>query len=65
MGLILLTNVSQYTGPGALDALLQDGHRVACHDASFVDAAARSAFDGRRPSMRGKVRAQRPCITRS
>ncbi len=51
MGLILLTNVSQYTGPGALDALLQDGQRVACHDASFVDAAARSAFDGRHASV--------------
>jgi 3-oxoacyl-[acyl-carrier protein] reductase len=45
MSLVLLTNVSQYTGPGALAALLSDGHTVACSDASFVDAAARRAFD--------------------
>jgi hypothetical protein len=31
MALVLLTNVNQYTGPGALDALLRDGPRVACH----------------------------------
>jgi NAD(P)-dependent dehydrogenase (short-subunit alcohol dehydrogenase family) len=47
MSLVLLTNVSQYAGPGALDALVRDGHQVACHDASFVDAAVRQAFDGR------------------
>jgi len=45
MSLVLLTNVSQYTGPGALDALVREGHRVACHDASFADAAARATFD--------------------
>jgi hypothetical protein len=26
MALVILTNVSQYTGPGALDALLLDAH---------------------------------------
>jgi len=49
MPLVLLTNVSQYAGPGALDALVQEGHTVACHDASFVDADTRDAFDGRYP----------------
>jgi len=45
MGLVLLTNASQYTGPGALGALLQEGHAVACHDRSFGDAAARAEFE--------------------
>ncbi len=35
MALMLLTNVTQYTGPGALTALLRDGHTVMCHDPSF------------------------------
>lgn len=45
MSTVLLTNVAQYTGPGALDALVRAGHVVACHDASFVDHAARAAFN--------------------
>ncbi|HLY91223.1 MAG TPA: SDR family oxidoreductase [Acetobacteraceae bacterium] len=45
MSLVLLTNCSQYTGPGALAALLQDGHTVACHDVAFADAAARAGFN--------------------
>lgn len=45
MSLVLLTNVTQYAGPGALPALLGHGHRVACHDAGFADEAARTAFD--------------------
>ena len=47
MSLVLLTNVNAYSGPGALPALLQDGHTVACHDPSFADAASRAAFDER------------------
>lgn len=47
MALVILTNVTQYTGPGALAALLHDGHTIACHDASFVDGAARAALDER------------------
>jgi 3-oxoacyl-[acyl-carrier protein] reductase len=49
MTLVVLTNVTQYTGPGALGALLRDGHQVACHDASFVEAAARAAFEEAHP----------------
>jgi 3-oxoacyl-[acyl-carrier protein] reductase len=45
VSLVLLTNVNEYTGPGVLDALVRNGHRVACHDPSFVDGAARAAFD--------------------
>ena len=45
MLLVLLTNVTQYTGPGALGALVRDGHTVACHDTAFMDAAARATFD--------------------
>lgn len=45
MATILLTNVRQYTGPGALDALLGAGHLVLCQDLSFSDSAARTAFE--------------------
>jgi 3-oxoacyl-[acyl-carrier protein] reductase len=45
MALVLLTNVTQYAGPGALDGLLAERHIVACHDASFADAGRRADFD--------------------
>jgi 3-oxoacyl-[acyl-carrier protein] reductase len=45
MSLVLLTNVSQYTGPGVLEALVQDSHTVACSDPSFADPKVRAAFD--------------------
>jgi len=44
MPLILLTNVNQYTGPGALRSLVQAGHTVLCHDTAFRDASERAAF---------------------
>lgn len=47
MSLVLVTNVNQYAGPGAVEALVADGHIVACTDASFSDAEARSAYDER------------------
>jgi 3-oxoacyl-[acyl-carrier protein] reductase len=47
MSLVLLTNVSQYTGPGAVEALVGDGHTVLCSDPSFADSEAREAFDKR------------------
>ena len=46
MRTILVTNVTQYTGPGVVATLVGQGSRVVCHDASFVDAAARDAFVG-------------------
>ena len=59
MSFVLLTNVNQYTGPGALEALLQDGNTVVCHDASFADADARAAFD-RRHAAAQALAAQAP-----
>src|SRR5215475_638787 len=44
MPLVLLTNVAQYAGPGALAALLADGHTVVCHDRSFVDYDERTHY---------------------
>lgn len=44
MALVLVTNVRQYTGPGAVDALVGDGHTVVAHDASFADPATRTAY---------------------
>lgn len=49
MRTVLLTHVMQYTGPGAMDILSQQGMRVVAHDASFVDDATRSAFLQRYP----------------
>lgn len=48
MSLVLVTNATQYAGPGAVDALVQDGHAVVCTDASFADVVARAAFEDRR-----------------
>jgi 3-oxoacyl-[acyl-carrier protein] reductase len=42
---ILLTNAKDYCGPGATSALVQNGARVYCHDASFVSEEERAAFD--------------------
>ena len=49
MGTVLVTNVRQYAGPGAVAALLGDHHRVLGHDASFADGAARAAFEAAHP----------------
>jgi NAD(P)-dependent dehydrogenase (short-subunit alcohol dehydrogenase family) len=42
---ILLTNVTQYCGPGALALLVKSGAEALCHDPSFQDAAARKKFE--------------------
>jgi NAD(P)-dependent dehydrogenase (short-subunit alcohol dehydrogenase family) len=34
---VLLTNVTQYTGPGALAVMDRAGYRVVCHDPAFSD----------------------------
>lgn len=44
MHTVLVTNVAQYAGPGVVEALLRQGARVLCHDASFADSAARDTF---------------------
>jgi NAD(P)-dependent dehydrogenase (short-subunit alcohol dehydrogenase family) len=44
MRTVLLTNATQYAGPGAVEILLQQGMRVICHDPGFQDQAARTAF---------------------
>jgi 3-oxoacyl-[acyl-carrier protein] reductase len=49
MSMVLLTNVEQYAGPGALSALLAAGHQVICHDRSFIEPGDRAAFDNRSP----------------
>ena len=45
MRTVLVTNVKQYAGPGALAALLEQGNRVICHDASFAAQEARFVFE--------------------
>ena len=44
MSLVLLTNATQYAGPGALAGLRERGHQVVCHDATFVDERKRTDF---------------------
>jgi len=44
MSLVLLTNVCEYTGPGALPLLVNDGHTVVCHDRSFADLGTLAKF---------------------
>lgn len=47
----LVTNVHQYAGPGAVEALLDDGMIVVGHDATFGEASARDAFVGQRETV--------------
>ena len=49
MSLVLLTNVLEYTGPGALRFLVDDGHTVVCHDRSFSDCGKRAKFAEQNP----------------
>lgn len=44
MRTILVTNVTQYAGPGVVEALIRQGSRVVCHDASFREPAACNDF---------------------
>ena len=51
MRTVLVTNVTQYAGPGVVETLIQQGSRVICHDASFIDAAACDTFRRTRPGV--------------
>lgn len=59
MRTVLVTHATQYTGPGAVSALIAAGCGVFCHDASFVTAAARVAFAAEYPGATC-LRAQDP-----
>lgn len=50
MRTVLVTNVTQYAGPGSVLALLQQGMRVVCHDPSFATIDARADFEARNAS---------------
>lgn len=49
MRTVLATNVTQYAGPGAIQALLQQKMRVVCHDPTFREPAARDGFLAKHP----------------
>lgn len=51
MPTVLVTNATQYAGPGAVETLVQQGSRVICHDASFTDSAAFDAFRDATPGV--------------
>ncbi len=42
---VLVTNVTQYAGPGAVGALLRGGCQLLCHDSSFASEAQRNAYE--------------------
>src|SRR5262245_17008667 len=44
MRTVLITNVTQYAGPGAIGCLLKQHVRVICHDRTFGERAIREAF---------------------
>ena len=44
MKTVLVTNATQYAGPGAVKVLHDQGARVVCHDKSFVDEQAVQKF---------------------
>jgi len=48
---VLITNVRHYVGPAATARLAADGARVMCHDASFADEAARTAWSQAHPGV--------------
>lgn len=45
----VVTNVLDYAGPPAVQALLESGHRVIAHDPSFIESAAREAYTEKNP----------------
>lgn len=47
----LVTNVAHFVGAAAARAMVEEGARVACHDRSFVDAAAAAAFAAAVPGV--------------
>jgi 3-oxoacyl-[acyl-carrier protein] reductase len=49
MKTVLVTNATQYTGLGAVEALCAAGHRVVCHDQVFSDDDALRAFQAMHP----------------
>ena len=52
MARLLVTNVRDYAGPGAVPILIRDGHEFLCHDASFADPEARRQFEAEHPAVR-------------
>ena len=49
MRTVLVTNVNQYAGPGAIQSLLQQEMRVVCHDATFHEHVLREEFLANHP----------------
>jgi NAD(P)-dependent dehydrogenase (short-subunit alcohol dehydrogenase family) len=47
----LITNVCEYAGPGALEALITDGLDVIAHDRQFADAGIVETFRDRYPDV--------------
>lgn len=48
---VLVTNVTQYAGPGVVAALARQGARALCHDVSFIESAAREGFRHGHPGV--------------
>ncbi|MEM7018060.1 MAG: SDR family oxidoreductase [Pseudomonadota bacterium] len=52
MGTILIVNACRYAGPDAIKALGGETHQLFCHDASFADTTARTAFENNNPDVK-------------
>ena len=57
MRTIFVTNACRYAGPDAVRALAGEGH-VYCHDASFLEAEVRNAWQGRFADVRALAEVQ-------
>jgi NAD(P)-dependent dehydrogenase (short-subunit alcohol dehydrogenase family) len=47
----LVTNATEYGGPGTVTALRAAGYKIACHDGTFTDSGAREAFAAAHPDV--------------
>jgi NAD(P)-dependent dehydrogenase (short-subunit alcohol dehydrogenase family) len=55
----LITNVTQYVGPGALPILVRENMHPVCHDSGFADEEVARAFEKEHPGTTA-LRAQTP-----
>ena len=51
MTVVLITNVKDYVGPGALPIFLREDMRPVCHDSSFEEVEASRAFEKEYPGQ--------------
>jgi 3-oxoacyl-[acyl-carrier protein] reductase len=58
----LVTNVEDFAGPPAVEALVEAGFHVFSHDRSFVDEAARQRYQSSHPTVQALASQEPECI---